>query len=199
MSVREKSNKEYRTWQMHFDRADPSISHWSLIRNGLHGWVAVRKPFLRKGNREKRLRYAKWHKNWTVNQWQEDLWSDEFCPEPGTKSSMFRHLLTIASTLPLPTTSILHLVYTVRTRWTHEWEIQEQCIFPAKDNFLSTDFYKHVFISDIIPKYKNSSHKMSLITLNVCRVTSQIYCMSINFIAWDSLQIIRSGRFLMEQ
>ena len=32
---------------------------FSLIRNGLHGRVAVKKPFLRKGNREKRLSYAK--------------------------------------------------------------------------------------------------------------------------------------------
>ena len=40
--------------------ADPSTAHWSLIRNGLHGRVAVKKPFLWKGNGEKRLSYAKW-------------------------------------------------------------------------------------------------------------------------------------------
>ena len=39
--------------------ADPSTVGPSLIRNGLHGGVAVKKPFLRKGNREKRLSYAK--------------------------------------------------------------------------------------------------------------------------------------------
>ena len=39
--------------------ADPSTVGPSLIRNGLHGRVAVKKPFLRKGNREKRLSYAK--------------------------------------------------------------------------------------------------------------------------------------------
>jgi len=38
---------------------DPFTVHLSLIRNGLHGRVAVKKPFLRKGNREKRLRYAR--------------------------------------------------------------------------------------------------------------------------------------------
>ena len=59
------------------------IVHWSLIRNGLHGRVAVKKPFLRKGNREKRLRYAKQHKKWTENQWQQVLWRDESSPEPG--------------------------------------------------------------------------------------------------------------------
>ena len=36
---------------------DPST--FGLIRNGLHGRVAVKKPFSRKGNREKRLSYAK--------------------------------------------------------------------------------------------------------------------------------------------
>jgi len=39
--------------------ADPSTVGPSLIRNGLHGRVAVKKPFLRKGNGEKRLSYAK--------------------------------------------------------------------------------------------------------------------------------------------
>ena len=56
--------------------------YWSVIRDGLHGRVAVKKPFLSKGNREKRLRYAKWHKNWTENQWQQVLWRDESSPEP---------------------------------------------------------------------------------------------------------------------
>jgi len=37
-----------------------NISETSF-RNGLHGRVAVKKPYLRKGNREKRLSYAKWH------------------------------------------------------------------------------------------------------------------------------------------
>ena len=38
---------------------DPSAVGRSLIRNSLHGRVAVKKPFFRKGNREKRLSYAK--------------------------------------------------------------------------------------------------------------------------------------------
>jgi len=36
--------------------------------------VAVKKPFLRKGNREKRLSYARWHKKWTENQWLMEGW-----------------------------------------------------------------------------------------------------------------------------
>jgi len=38
---------------------DPSTVGPGLIRNGLHGRVAVKKLFLRKGNREKRLSYAR--------------------------------------------------------------------------------------------------------------------------------------------
>ena len=37
---------------------DPSAVDQSLIRNGLHGSMAVKKPFLRKGKGEKRLSYA---------------------------------------------------------------------------------------------------------------------------------------------
>lgn len=40
-------------------RCNASSSIRSLIRNGLDVRMAVKKPFLRKGNREKRLRYAK--------------------------------------------------------------------------------------------------------------------------------------------
>ena len=59
------------------DAVDPSTVGPSLIRNGTD-----KKPSLRKGNREKRLRCAKWHKKWTENQWQQVLWRDESSPEP---------------------------------------------------------------------------------------------------------------------
>jgi len=49
------------------------------IRNGLHQQVFV----LMKGNWAKRLRYVKWHNNWTENQWQQVLWRDESSLEPG--------------------------------------------------------------------------------------------------------------------
>ena len=61
---------------------EPSTDGPSLFRNGLQGRVAVKKPFLWKGNNEKRLRYAKWHKEWTENQWQQVWWRDESSPEP---------------------------------------------------------------------------------------------------------------------
>lgn len=46
----------------------------SLIKNGL---VAAKKPYLRTGNKQKRLQYAKRHANWTADQWRNVLWSDE--------------------------------------------------------------------------------------------------------------------------
>lgn len=45
-----------------------------MFGNGLSGRMADMNPFL---SREKRLRYATFHKNWTEKQWQQDLWSDE--------------------------------------------------------------------------------------------------------------------------
>ena len=42
----------------------------TLVRNGLHSRVAVRKPLLRKGNKTKRLTYAWEHNNWNSDQWK---------------------------------------------------------------------------------------------------------------------------------
>lgn len=44
---------------------------------GLFGRVAVKKPLLRKQNKQKRLKWAKEHVNWTIEQWKKVLWSDE--------------------------------------------------------------------------------------------------------------------------
>lgn len=43
----------------------------------LHGRIATKKPLLRRGNRHKRLQWAKEHANWTVDDWKNVLWSDE--------------------------------------------------------------------------------------------------------------------------
>lgn len=48
-----------------------------LQENGLHGRVAVRKPLLRKVNRQKRLQWAKNHQHWTREEWKQVLWTDE--------------------------------------------------------------------------------------------------------------------------
>jgi len=69
----------HRTWKNSYNYfVVSSTVGQSLIRNGLHGKVAITNPFLRKGNKEKRLRCAKWLKNWTKNQLQKVLWSDEW-------------------------------------------------------------------------------------------------------------------------
>uniref|UniRef100_A0A087XEF9 Transposase Tc1-like domain-containing protein n=1 Tax=Poecilia formosa TaxID=48698 RepID=A0A087XEF9_POEFO len=47
------------------------------LESGLHGRIAGRKPLLRKGNKQKRLVWAKEHKEWTLDQWKSVLWSDE--------------------------------------------------------------------------------------------------------------------------
>ena len=39
--------------------------------------VAVRKPLLRPINKQKRLKWAKEHQNWTVEDWKRVLWTDE--------------------------------------------------------------------------------------------------------------------------
>ena len=36
-----------------------------------------KKPHLRKGNTNKRLKFAKRHKNWDAEQWKSVLWSDK--------------------------------------------------------------------------------------------------------------------------
>ncbi len=44
---------------------------------GLRGCVAAKKPLLRPQTVKARLRFARQHKNWTLDQWQKVLWSDE--------------------------------------------------------------------------------------------------------------------------
>ncbi|KAI5086166.1 hypothetical protein C0J45_24088, partial [Silurus meridionalis] len=48
-----------------------------LCESGLHGRISARKPLLKKGNKQKRLVWAKKHKEWTLDQWKSALWSDE--------------------------------------------------------------------------------------------------------------------------
>lgn len=53
--------------------ADPSAAHQSIIRKCFRRRMAVKKLFFKKRNGEKRLRYAKLHKNWAKNLWQQIL------------------------------------------------------------------------------------------------------------------------------
>ena len=48
-----------------------------MTKSGLKGCVAIIKPLLRKGNKEKRLKFAREHKEWQKNQWDKVLFTDE--------------------------------------------------------------------------------------------------------------------------
>lgn len=39
--------------------------------------MAVKKPVLRPINKKKRLQWAQQHRNWTLEQWKNVLWTDE--------------------------------------------------------------------------------------------------------------------------
>jgi hypothetical protein len=47
------------------------------IKFGLHAYQPARKPRLSKAQIKKRLQFCHQYKNWTVQQWQRVLWSDE--------------------------------------------------------------------------------------------------------------------------
>ena len=48
-----------------------------LKEQGLKGRLAAKKPLLRPANIQKRLRFAREHKHWTVDDWKKVLWTDE--------------------------------------------------------------------------------------------------------------------------
>ena len=48
-----------------------------LRESGLHGQIASKKPLLKDNNNNKRLAWAKKHKQWTLDWWKSVLWSDE--------------------------------------------------------------------------------------------------------------------------
>jgi len=48
-----------------------------LREASLFGRVAIKKPLLRQQNKRKRLQWARDHKNWSRQQWDTVLWSDE--------------------------------------------------------------------------------------------------------------------------
>lgn len=49
----------------------------ALIRNGLHGGVATRKPLLKKTKLTEQLKYGQRHKNRNSDKWKRVFWSDE--------------------------------------------------------------------------------------------------------------------------
>ena len=55
----------------------PSTTRRYLREQGLLGRVAVKKLFLRQQNKKRRLLFAKEHKDWTKDDWNKVLWTDE--------------------------------------------------------------------------------------------------------------------------
>lgn len=55
----------------------PSTVWRSLARISLHGRVAGKKPYLRRGNEAKRLQCARKQRNWGADKRQQALWTDE--------------------------------------------------------------------------------------------------------------------------
>ena len=72
------------------DQLAPSISTCTVGRRahelGFNNRVAVKKPFLSDTHKERRLRFAKEHESWTVDEWRNILWTDELSFEIGKNS-----------------------------------------------------------------------------------------------------------------
>ncbi|KAI5087835.1 coiled-coil domain-containing protein 86 [Silurus meridionalis] len=79
----------------------------TVCETGLHGRISARKPLLKKGNKQKRLVWAKEHKEWTLDQCISVLWSDESKYEIfGSNHCVFvrrRKGERMDSTCPVPT------------------------------------------------------------------------------------------------
>jgi hypothetical protein len=48
-----------------------------LKQSGLHAATKKKVPMLKKVHRDKHLKFAQYHQNWTVEDWKRVLWSDE--------------------------------------------------------------------------------------------------------------------------
>lgn len=48
-----------------------------LHENGLYEKISAKKPLLQQQNKRKRLKWAKHHENWTREDWEKVLWTDE--------------------------------------------------------------------------------------------------------------------------
>ena len=63
------------------------VSKWLIsleVHNmRIHKQSAARKPFINEKHRKARLAFAKEHKNWTLEQWQKIIWTDESSVEIG--------------------------------------------------------------------------------------------------------------------
>jgi hypothetical protein len=49
----------------------------AFAKEGYHRRVARKKPFLNETQRNRRLRFALEHRNWTAEDWKKVVWTDE--------------------------------------------------------------------------------------------------------------------------
>ena len=55
----------------------PQTVRNALKENGLQTVIKKKRPLLKKAHRLNRLKFARYHENWTVEDWKRVLWSDE--------------------------------------------------------------------------------------------------------------------------
>jgi transposase len=69
--------EEFNCGRIKEEKVCKSVLRKALIKNGLSGRVAAKKPLLRAQNIKKRLAFAKAHVNWSNEQWSRVLFTDE--------------------------------------------------------------------------------------------------------------------------
>ena len=87
----------------------------------------LRNVYLRKRNRDKRLRCAKFHRKWTENQWQQVLWSDESCPDP-SKEELWNVLQETWRTIPK---DYLKKWQKSLSKWVHTFNLVRNSVFAS--------------------------------------------------------------------
>ncbi|KAJ6781189.1 hypothetical protein PWT90_05966 [Aphanocladium album] len=70
--------------QLFNNQFSPSIIKRMLYRQGFRRRVARRKPPISEKNRVRRLAFAQEHKDWSIDQWSQILWTDETWVAGGT-------------------------------------------------------------------------------------------------------------------
>ncbi|KAG2206526.1 hypothetical protein INT47_008543 [Mucor saturninus] len=79
--VRSKPTMSYNDLKMELDRADVNACRATVISSlkdmEFGSYFAAHKPRLTQKHRDRRLRWARSHVNWTKEQWESVVWSDE--------------------------------------------------------------------------------------------------------------------------
>jgi transposase len=79
-------------WSIEYGvRASLATVKRRLVKMGLRGHIAKHKPFLSVQHRQRRLQWAKERANWSANEWQLCLFSDE-CPFPLIQMKQHRYI-----------------------------------------------------------------------------------------------------------